>query len=76
MATAAVAVVSMSIPALAKVDPGSPQLLQTLQEYGVTIEYNPSSCSQGFMGRYSTAKVMTLCYQGAPTAADYDTLKA
>ncbi len=75
MATAAVAVVSMSIPALAKVDPGSPQLIQTLNEYGVTIEYNPSSCGQGFMGRYSTAKVMTLCYQGAPTAADHDTLR-
>ena len=75
MAAAAVAVVSMSIPALAKVDPGSPQLIQTLNEYGVTIEYNPSSCGQGFMGRYSTAKVMTLCYQGAPTAADHDTLR-
>ena len=60
IAAATVAAVSISVPALAKVDPGTPQLLQTLDEYGITILYNPSTCGQGFMGRYSTEKVMTL----------------
>ena len=75
MAAAAVAVVSMTMPALAKLDPGTPQLLQTLDEYGITIQYNPSSCDGSFMGRYSTEKVMTLCYRGQPTAADHDTVR-
>lgn len=75
MAAAAVAVVSMSTPALAKVDAGTPQLLQTLAEYGVTIEYNPAHCSNGYAGRYTTDKLMTLCYRGQPTAADFDTVR-
>jgi len=75
MAAAAVAVVSMSIPALAKVDAGTPQLLQTLTEYGITIEYNPAHCSNGYAGRYTTDKLMTLCYKGQPTAFDFDTVR-
>jgi hypothetical protein len=75
MATAAVAVVSMSIPALATVDSGTPQLLQTLTEYGVTIEYNPPGCGQGWAGRYSTDKVMSLCYSGKPNADAHDTVR-
>ena len=75
LAAVAVAAVSISVPALAKVDPGTPQLLQTLNEHGITILYNPSTCGQGFMGRYSTEKVMTLCYSGQPTAEDHDTVR-
>ena len=75
MAAAAVAVVSMSMPSLAKVDPGTSQLLQTLTEYGITIEYNPAHCSNGYAGRYSTDKVMSLCYKGQPTAFDHDTVR-
>ena len=75
MATAIVAVVSMSIPALAKVDSGTPELLRTLNEYGITIVYNPSSCDGTFMGMYSTNKIMTLCYSGQPDASDYDTVR-
>ena len=75
MATAAVAVVSMSMPAFAKVDAGTPQLLQTLTEYGVTIEYNPAHCSNGYAGRYTTDKLFTLCYRGQPTAFDHDTVR-
>jgi len=72
---ATVATVSSTMPALAKVDPGSTQLLQTLNEYGVTVLFNPSTCGQGFMGQYNTRKVMTLCYDGAPTAEDHNTLR-
>ena len=75
MAAAAVAVVSMSVPALAKVDAGTPRLLQTLNEYGITVRYNPSGCGQGWLGRYSTDKVMSLCYSGKPTAQDHDTVR-
>ena len=72
---ALIAAVTFSVPAVAKVDPGTTQLLQTLQEYGVTIEYNPSHCSNGYSGRYTTEKVLTLCYKGQPTANDHDTTR-
>ena len=75
LAAATVAAISMSMPALAKVDAGTPQLLQTLTEYGITIEYNPSHCSNGYSGRYTTKKLMTLCYKGQPTAFDHDTVR-
>ena len=73
--TAALAAVSFAMPVSAKVDPGTTQLLQTLTEYGITIEYNPSHCSKGYAGRYTTEKVMTLCYTGQPTANDFDTVR-
>ncbi len=72
---ALIAAVTLSVPAVAKVDPGTTQLLQTLTEYGITIEYNPSHCSNGYAGRYTTGKVMTLCYKGQPTANDFDTVR-
>ena len=75
LAAASVAAISMTMPALAKVDLGSMHLIQTLDEYGVTVLYNPSTCSQGFQGQYNTRKVMTLCYSGAPSASDHDTLR-
>ena len=72
---ALVAAVTLSVPAVASVDPGTVHLLQTLEEYGITIEYNPSHCSNGYAGRYTTAKLMTLCYTGQPTASDHDTTR-
>ena len=72
---ALIAATTISMPAVAKVDAGTPQLLQTLTEYGITIEYNPSHCSNGYAGRYTTAKLMTLCYKGKPTAFDHDTVR-
>ena len=72
---ALIAAVTISTQALAKVDAGTINLLQTLTEYGITVEYNPSHCSNGYAGRYNTDKVMTLCYQGQPTAEDHDTVR-
>ena len=72
---ALIAAATLSVPAVAKIDPGTTQLLQTLQEYGITIEYNPSHCSNGYAGRYTTGKVLTLCYKGQPTASDHDTTR-
>ena len=72
---ALLAATTLTVPAVAKIDPGTPQLLQTLTEYGITVTYNPPVCSQGFAGRYSTSKEMTLCYRGQPTAFDHDTVR-
>lgn len=72
---ALIAATTLAVPAIAKVDVGTPQLLQTLTEYGIIIVYNPAECSQGFAGKYSTTKVMTLCYTGQPSAFDHDTVR-
>ena len=72
---AAIAATTFAIPVSATVDPGTPRLIQTMEQYGVTVLYNPSTCSQGFQGQYTTAKVMTFCYQGQPSASDFDTVR-
>ena len=72
---AVLAAATFAMPASAKVDPGTVRLLQTLTEYGVTVEYNPTHCSNGYQGRYTTDKLMTLCYRGAPDAEAYDTVR-
>ena len=72
-----IAAATFAMPATAKVDPDSVALLQTLQEYGVTVHYNsPKGCTGGHHGSYNTAKVMHLCYRGSqPTAEDFNTLR-
>ena len=72
---AVIAAATFSMPVSATVDPGTTRLIQTMGEYGVTILYNPSTCSGGFNGQYTTQKVMTLCYKGQPTASDHDTVR-
>jgi len=72
---ALIAATTLSMPVSARVDAGTPRLIQTLEEYGVTVLYNPSTCSQGFSGQYTTQRVMTLCYTGQPKASDYDTVR-
>ena len=75
MATAAVAVVSISVPALARVDSGTPRLLQTLQDYGVTVRYNPTECDSGeFHGLYHIKREMILCYD-VPNANAHNTVR-
>ena len=72
-----IAAATFAMPATAKVDPDSVALLQTLQEYGVTVHYNSTQgCTGGHHGSYNTAKVMHLCYRGSqPTAEDHNTLR-
>jgi len=72
---ALIAAATFAMPSLAKIDAGTPELIRTLEEYGVTMLYNPSECSQGHQGSYTTAKVLTLCYKGRPTAGDHDTVR-
>ena len=72
---ALIAATTLSMPVSAKVDPGTMNLLSTLNEYGITVLYNPSTCTGGFQGQYNTRKVMTLCYSGQPDAEDFDTVR-
>ena len=72
---ALIAASTLSVPAIATVDSSTPQLLQTLTEYGVTVLYNPSACVEGWMGQYTTEKVMSLCYVGQPNAETHDTVR-
>ena len=72
---ALIAASTLSVPAIATVDAGTPQLLQTLTEYGVTVLYNPPACSEGWMGQYTTEKVMSICYSGQPDAETHDTVR-
>lgn len=73
--TAALAAVTFALPVSAKVEPGTTELLQTLTEYGVTVQYNPSICNGRFHGRYNTLKVMSLCYTGKPDATAHNTVR-
>ena len=74
---ALVASLSLSTPALAKYDSGTVELLQTVQRYGATVEYNPSHCRTAtYSGRYVVnGRVLSLCYSGRPTADDHDTVR-
>lgn len=75
LAAATVAAISFTVPAIAKVDPGTTRLLQTLQDHGVTILYNPTACNSGqFHGQYNTRKELTLCYD-VPDASAYNTVR-
>jgi len=70
-----IAALTIALPAVARVEPGTTQLLQTLEEYGVSITYNPPTCGNGFLGMYNTRKEMTLCYRGTPNAEAHDTVR-
>ena len=72
---ALIAASTLTVPAIATVDSGTTQLLQTMTEYGVTVLYNPPACSQGWQGQYTTEKVLSLCYSGQPDASDFDTVR-
>jgi len=72
---ALIAATTFALPSLARVDSGTTHLLQTLNDYGVTVLYNPSTCTGKFQGRYTTRKVMTLCYSGVPSAEDHNTVR-
>lgn len=73
--TALLAALSLAVPATAKVDNGTIELIQTLEEYGVTMLYNTAACSEGFAGRYTTQRQLTVCYRGTPRADAYDTIR-
>ena len=73
--TAAIAAITCALPVSAKVDPGTIELIRTMEHYGVTVQYNPSTCDGSFAGLYNTRRELTLCYQSQPTANDFDTVR-
>ena len=69
-------IVSTCVPAFAKKDPGSEQLLNTVREH-ITVHVNPERCDTGeFYGSYHwIKKVLTLCIQSPATSNDHNTLR-
>ena len=63
-------------PAMAKVDHGTPALLQSLPQYGVSISLNPTQCDGSYHGSFHTrTKNFIVCYKGTPNANDHDTVR-
>ena len=71
------ALITLQTPVSAKYDPGTVELLQTVQRYGATVEYNPTHCRNStYSGRYTVdGRLLSLCYSGRPSANDYDTVR-
>ena len=65
-------------PALARIDAGTPALIQSLNTHGVNVGLNHPDC-QGqteFAGYYNTrSKDFVVCYSGVPDANDHDTVR-
>ena len=67
--------VSLTAPAVAKIDPGTPELIRTAEQYGATFVYNTSACTGRFHGSYRpTTRLITLCYDVANANA-HDTVR-
>ena len=64
-------------PSLARVDSGTPALLRSVEAHGVAVALNPPRCTgASYMGSYHPSpKVLTVCYDGRPDAADHDTVR-
>ena len=79
MALTGAAVFSLLAPAQARVESRTGDLLKLLSnDYGVTVQVNPSDKCAGAMGRFilTSQPVMQICYDGKePTAADHDTVR-
>ena len=77
IAASGAALISL-LPAQARVEQNTGDLIRLVQSYGVKVEINPADCSSGFMGRfvYLPKLKMQICYQGTkPTAEDHDTVR-
>ena len=64
-------------PSLARVDAGTPALLRSVEAHGLTVDLNPARCTgAAYMGSYHLHnKMLTVCYDGRPDAADHDTVR-
>ena len=70
------AITLSAAPAAAKIDAGTPALLSSIQQYGVTVALNAPGCGGDYAGSFHTGtKVLTVCYSGRPTADDHDTVR-
>ena len=72
----AIAAASITVaPALAKVDPGTADMLDTIDNH-VLVQYNTKECDGSFYGYYDRKNnKMLLCFEGEPDAEDHDTVR-
>ena len=72
----AIAAASITVaPALAKVDPGTADMLDTIDDH-VLVQYNTKECDGSFYGYYDRRNnKMLLCFEGEPDAEDHDTAR-
>ena len=73
---ALIAAATVTAPASARVDPGTTELLRTVDEY-VNVSIDPPRCDSGeFMGSWSPrTTTLTVCTQGSVDAEDHDTVR-
>jgi hypothetical protein len=67
------------LPSLARVDPGTADLLHLVDSYGVDVRFNTSSCDgskHGSFGVRNSIPILTLCIdKNNVTAEDHDTVR-
>jgi len=73
---ATVAASALAVPAVARVEKGTPGLIETAIEHGMSFQYNTERCNSGsFHGSYhGRTRTITLCYQMADAEA-HDTVR-
>ena len=67
------------LPSFARVDPGTTDLLNLVESYGVNIQFNTAICDQGHAGSFKVTNslpIITLCIdEDNITADDHDTVR-
>ena len=72
---ATVAASALAVPAVARVDAGTPALIRTAEAHGMTFQYNTQRCGNDFLGLYEHAEQrITVCYETADADA-HDTMR-
>ena len=72
---ATVAASALAVPAVARVDAGTPSLIRTAEAHGATFVYNSDRCGGEFAGLFEGSnRRITLCYQTANADA-HDTVR-
>jgi len=75
LAAVTVAAAALAVPAVAKVDAGTPLLIRTAEAHGASFVYNSDRCGQDFAGLFERAQQrITLCYETADADA-HDTVR-
>ena len=73
VATAAAS--ALAVPAVARVDAGTPALIRTAEAHGMSFLYNSHRCGGDFQGLYEhSERRITVCYETADAEA-HDTMR-
>ena len=66
---------ALAVPAVAKVDAGTPALIRTAEAHGMSFLYNSPRCGGDFQGLYEhSERRITVCYRTADAEA-HDTIR-